>query len=410
MRILVNGLAAAGPMTGIGHYTTQLLRCLRAQAEDAEIYAFPNRWLRQARSLWVHLRSRLERRNEQPTDKAAETPSPQKREWHGNVLRALRSSGQWLLTRSFQAVCRSGFDLYHEPNYIPLPSDLPTVATVHDLSVLLHPEWHPADRVAHFERRFRRGLKQCRHFLAISEFARQEILRTLHLRPDQVTRTYMGIRPGLTPLPEHQVQQALRQLHLPSRYLLYVGTIEPRKNLATLLCAYRALDARIRRAYPLVLVGNWGWNAGEVARLLESKETTEVIHLGYVPEGSLAALYNGARALVYPSLYEGFGLPPVEMLACGGAVLASTAGALVETVGQKAHLIDPLDIDGWRQAMQRIVEDKDWWQALRQDAVEAAKPFTWEQCAADTLRVYRQLCGMQSPSTNHLQDRHKIAG
>jgi len=106
-------------------------------------------------------------------------------------------------------------------------------------------------------------------------------------------------------------------------------------------------------------------------------------------------LYNGARALVYPSLYEGFGLPPVEMLACGGAVLASTAGALVETVGQKAQLIEPMDLDGWRWAMQRVVEEDDWWQALRRGAVEAVRSFTWEQCAADTLRVYRRLGGKE---------------
>jgi glycosyltransferase involved in cell wall biosynthesis len=417
MRVLVNGLAAAGPMTGIGHYTTQLLRCLRAQADKEDIYVFPNRWLRQARSLWVHLRSRLEKTSQQapgaakPATATRRAASAPRATWHGRTLRALRASGQWLLTRNFQAACRSGFDLYHEPNYIPLPSDLPTVATVHDLSVLLHPEWHPADRVAYFERHFRYGLQQCRHVLAISESARQEILRTLHLRPEQVTRTYMGIRPGLMPLPPHKIQQTLRQLNLPSRYLLYVGTIEPRKNLTTLLRAYRALDERVRRAYPLVLVGNWGWNAGEVARLLQSKEAAaEVIHLGYVPEGALSALYNGARALVYPSLYEGFGLPPVEMLACGGAVLASTAGALVETVGQKAHLIEPLDLEGWRQAMQRVVEDEDWWQALRRGAVEAAKPFTWEQCAADTLRVYRQLCGTHSQNTKQLQDWHRRAG
>jgi glycosyltransferase involved in cell wall biosynthesis len=409
MRVLVNALAAAGPMTGIGHYTTQLLRCLRAQTDSDEIHAFPNLCLRQARSLWVRLRSLLERNN-QPAASTSTVTTSRKPGWHSRALRALRSSGQWLLTRSFQATTRSGFDLYHEPNYIPLPSDLPTVATIHDLSVLLRPEWHPADRVAHFERRFRVGLKQCQHFLAISESARQEIIRTLHLRPDQVTRTYMGIRPGLMPLPEHRVQQALRQLNLPARYLLYVGTIEPRKNLTTLLRAYRALDAQIRREYPLVLVGNWGWNAGEVARLLQSKDNAEVIHLGYVPEGSLSALYNGARALVYPSLYEGFGLPPVEMLACGGAVLASTAGPLVETVGRQAHLVEPMDIDGWRQAMQRVAQDDDWWQTLRRGAVEAAKPFTWEQCAADTLRVYRQLCGAPSQQTNSHQDRLKIAG
>src|SRR5205823_10169962 len=139
----------------------------------------------------------------------------------------------------------------HEPNFIPLPSDLPTVATLHDLSVLRHPEWHPADRVLHFERRFRRGLAQCVHFLAISEFGRQEVIQALGLRPEQVTRTYMGIRPGLGPLPEADVRQALRRMGLPPRYLLYLGTIEPRKNVATLLRAYCSLPGSFRDRYPL---------------------------------------------------------------------------------------------------------------------------------------------------------------
>jgi glycosyltransferase involved in cell wall biosynthesis len=414
MRVLVNGLAAAGPMTGIGHYTTQLLRCLRQQTDGEEIRSFPNGWLCRARSVWARVRSRLER-DSGPAPVASANPLDKPKGddgWRDRTMRSLRASGQWLLARNFRAAHQhGGYDLYHEPNFIPLPSDLPTLATLHDLSVLLHPEWHPADRVAHFERRFRRGLKQCVHFLAISESARQEILRTLNLRPEQVTRTYMGIRPGLAPLPEQQVQQSLRRLGLPPRYLLYVGTIEPRKNLLTLLHAYRALDARIRRDFPLVLVGGWGWNSADVARLLDAKGgAPEVIHLGYVPDRHMAALYNGARALVFPSFYEGFGLPPVEMLACGGAVLASTADAVVETVGRQAHLIEPLDLDGWRQAMQRVVSDDDWWRSLRRGAVETAKPFTWEQCAADTLRVYRQLCGGAEKSTNHIQTRHKIAG
>src|SRR5207302_7892566 len=126
--------------------------------------------------------------------------------------------------------------------------------------------------------------------------------------------------------------------------------------LLVLLRAYCALPERLRLRWPLVLVGGWGWNTGELAAYLHQQARPRgVIHLGYVAEEHLAAVYNGARALVYPSLYEGFGLPPVEMMACGGAVLASTAGALVETVGSRAHLIDPHDIVGWRASMARVV-------------------------------------------------------
>jgi glycosyltransferase involved in cell wall biosynthesis len=272
------------------------------------------------------------------------------------------------------------------------------VVTVHDLSVLLHPEWHPAERVAYYERHFQRGLSGCTHVLAVSEFTRREVIRHLGLPPNRVSRTYNGVRDGLAPLPQAEVQDARRRLDLPQSYLLYVGMIEPRKNVLTLLRAYCDLPAGLRRRYPLVLAGGWGWGVAEVAAFLEGEGRHKgVIHLGYVADTDLAALYNGARALAYPSLYEGFGLPPVEMLACGGAVLASTAGAVAETAGSKAHLIEPLDVAGWRDALARVCTEDDWWRSLRAGAVEAARPFTWERCAADTLRVYRAVAGQPEP-------------
>jgi glycosyltransferase involved in cell wall biosynthesis len=307
----------------------------------------------------------------------------------------MRRAGRALMAGYFRAVCwRQRYDLYHETNFIPLPANVPTVATLHDLSVILHPEWHPRDRVAHFERHFERGLRRCGHFLAISEAGRREILHTLGIPAARVTRTYMGIRPGLGPLPRAAVDRTLRELGLPPRYLLYLGTIEPRKNVLLLLRAYCALPDAVRERWPLLLVGGWGWNTADVADHFHREARHRgVLHVGYVAEEHLAAIYNGARALVYPSLYEGFGLPPIEMMACGGAVLASTAAALVETVGGKAHLIDPADLDGWRAGLARVVSDDGWQRELRRGAEAVARPYTWDRCAADTLRVYRSLCG-----------------
>jgi alpha-1,3-rhamnosyl/mannosyltransferase len=287
--------------------------------------------------------------------------------------------------------------VYHEPNYIPLPAEVPTVVTVHDLSVLLHPEWHPADRVAHYERHFVGAVPRAAHFVTVSDFTRQELIRTLNVAPERVTRTYLGVRPGLRPMPAAEVRAALARLGLPPQYLLYLGTLEPRKNLLVLLRAYCALPDSMRAAWPLLLVGSWGWNTGPIREYFETEARHRgVIHVGYVADRHIAAVYNGARALVYPSLYEGFGLPPVEMMACGGAVLASTAGAVAEAVGRKAHLLPPDDIGGWRDAMLRVVEDDDWWQSLRQGAAELAASYTWERCAAETLAVYRRVAGMGS--------------
>lgn len=390
MRTLLNLVVASGKKTGIGHYVTHLLRCLRVQAPADLFDEFPRPWLRWLWSRCNQLRPHLDRKQHAEAEPARIAPATR-----GQWLGLLRSAGQGIITGHLRRVCRQRqYDLYHEPNYIPLPSDLPTIATVHDLSILLHPEWHPPDRVMHFEKNFERALRQCVHFLAISESGRQEIIRTFHVPPECITRTYMGVRPGLCELPPEQVQPELRRLGLPEQYLLHLGTMEPRKNLLMLMKAYAALPDRLRRDWPLLLVGGWGWNTGTVRAYLEGEGRRRgVIHLGYVPDEAVNLLYNGARALVYPSFYEGFGLPPTEMLACGGAVLASTASALVETVGGQAHLISPHDADAWRQAMQLVIEDDDWWRSLRRGARESVRQFTWEQCAADTLRVYRAVCG-----------------
>jgi alpha-1,3-rhamnosyl/mannosyltransferase len=391
MRVLLNQLPVPGPKTGIGHYIAELLRCLRQPTATEEIVTYPPVWLQKLRVFG----QRFVRPAVVGSPATDGQPTVRNR-LRGNVKQAVRGLGRWFNTWTFRRTCaRLGVDVYHEPNYLPLPVDLPTVTTVCDLSAVLHPEWHPRDRIAYFEQHFRRAVAHSEHFIAISEFGRQEIIRTLGLAPERVTRTYMGVRPGLRPLPYGAVAPVVKQLGLPPRYLLYLGTLEPRKNLLMLLRAYCALPERLRLRCPLVLVGSWGWNTGELAAYLHQHARPRgVIHLGYIAEEHLGAVYNGARALVYPSLYEGFGLPPVEMMACGGAVLASTAGALVETVGTHAHLIEPDDLDGWRDGMARVLQDNDWCEALREGVVGLAARFTWENCAADTWRVYRRLAGV----------------
>lgn len=388
MRVIVNRLVALGQKTGVGHYTAELVRCLPREADGDRIDCFPGGWVSHAARLYARLRPYWQR----PVVAAPAGPGRRRRFRLDLHRRGLR----WLGGHFRRLCARQGYDLYHEPNFIPLPADCPTVVTLHDLSVLLHPEWHPADRVAQYERHFPGVLKQSAHFLTVSEFVRQEVIRKLGVASHRVSRVYNGIRPELGRLAGDVVASRLRALDLPAQYLLYVGTIEPRKNLLTLLRAYCALADSLRDAWPLLLVGGWGWNAREVADYLDGTARAKgVRQLGYVSDHDLPALYNGARALIYPSCYEGFGLPPLEMMACGGAVLASTAGALIETVGSRAHLTHPDDLDGWRRALERVLRDDDWWRGLRAGVEAVARPYTWERCAAETLHVYRQVCGKQ---------------
>ncbi len=259
----------------------------------------------------------------------------------------------------------------------------------------MHPQWHPLDRVRFFERHFERGLQQCSHLLAVSEFTRREVMREFNVPADKITRTHLGARAGMRPMDRSAIAPELARLGLPSEYLLFVGTLEPRKNPLLMMKAYVDLPRQVRERCPLVLAGGWGWHADEFRDYYEREARHQfVAHLGYVRDEDLPVLYNGARALVFPTHYEGFGLPPIEMMACGGAVLASTAEAVVEIVGRKAHLLIADDLAGWRDAMSRAILDDDWLNELRDGACEWAASYSWENCARQTLDVYRRVCGL----------------
>jgi alpha-1,3-rhamnosyl/mannosyltransferase len=380
MRVVINATAAFGPRTGVGHYTVELIRALRLTRQvDLTIYPHP----------FVQRIRMLLRGGPKPATPGETGPR------RSLLRRAARVPFRWGWRAMIEAEARYAFhpkriDLYHEPNFFPVRTRLPTVVTVHDLSAVLHPEWHPAERARLFETEFLPRVRDFAHILTDSDAARQEIIGTFRLPPERVTRAYPGVRETLRPIPRAAVDAVLQRLGLPTSYFLHVGTLEPRKNLMLLLRAYTSLQADLRQRCPLVLVGPWGWRFEELSGYYESEaKHRNVIHLGYVPEADLPGVFCGARALVFPTHYEGFGLPAVEMLACGGAVIASSTPAVAEVLGGCGVLVDPNDLDGWRAAMARAICDGDWLESLRKGGPERAASFTWAGCAQDTLAGYR---------------------
>jgi glycosyltransferase involved in cell wall biosynthesis len=386
MRVIFNGLPAYSPKTGVGTYVVNLLAQLRGLAGDAAVEPFPTGLSALAAGLGGRLRAW-----KRPQTGAGGARGGQS--LNGRAARLARSTLQRFYARSFRRMCRLGqFDLYHEPNFIPWKSPIPTVITVHDLSVLLHPQWHPRDRVEFHERHFEKNMRRCRHVLTVSEQVRGELIRTLGLPHAKVSAVPNGVGPSFQPMPAPSTASLRARLGLPPDYLLHVGTIEPRKNILMLLKAYCGLDEALRSRCPLVLAGGWGWNFAAVRDYYECEARHRgVVRLGYVVDRDLPALYSAARALVFPSHYEGFGLPPIEMMACGGAVLASTAPAIREVCAPHAHFLDPDDESGWHNAMRRIIRDSEWLSALRCGVVEHASRYSWRRCAEGTWRVYEQL-------------------
>ena len=367
MRVILNGLAALKPKTGVGHYVAQLA----AHMPCATLY--PGDVPAVVRRLAA-------------SKSGTGTGTPTLR---GLAIQTAKHLGKIAVGVHFARTSRIGFDLYHEPNFIPLPCELPTVLTVHDLSVLKFPHWHPADRVRHHERHFHAATRRAACIVVVSEAVRHDALA--HGVPaHKLAVVHNGVSSSFRPM---TIDRA--GLGVPERFTLCVGTIEPRKNLLTVMRAFADLPAAAREACPLILAGPWGWRSEAERAFFESTAKPRgARHLGYVSDADLPALYNAASALLYPSFYEGFGLPPAEMLACGGAVVyAQEAAAVREVVGDCGEALPAEDVPAWRRMLLRIAAGE-----LRPapDGVVRAARFTWAKCATETRAIYGQVLGLRA--------------
>lgn len=284
-------------------------------------------------------------------------------------------------------------DLLHSPDFIPPAFGARHfVITVHDLHFLYYPQFLTEESRRYYNAQIKWAVARADHILAVSEATRQDLVRLLGVPPGKVTVTYEGVTPNFRPLPLPQVRETLNRYNLESGYLLFVGTLEPRKNLTGLLAAYRILLDRKETGQPLVVVGRRGWLYEEIDRRVESLNLqAHVRFLHTVPDEDLPALYNGAALLAMPSFYEGFGLPALEAMACGTPVLISDRGSLPEVAGAAAVVVNPDDPEEMASGMARVLGNPDLQTRLREAGLAHAARFTWVETARRTLQVYRRL-------------------
>ena len=289
----------------------------------------------------------------------------------------------------------SPLDVFHGTNYcIPVFSPCPTVVTVHDLSLFTQAHTHEDENVKRGKRRMPLMARRATRIIVPSEFTKRETMQYLGIREDKIRVIFEAAREGLKPLLVAECQSVLDKHQLRQPYLLYVGTIEPRKNLLTLIRAYHELLRTTKHRPQLALCGGKGWLYEEVFKLVEElKLTDQVRFTGYVADEDLPALYSAAEMFLYPSLYEGFGLPPLEAMACGTPTITSNVSSLPEVVGQAGLTHDPNDWQALTAHIARLFDDKTARAHFKQAGLEQAACFSWDRAARETQSVYDEVVG-----------------
>lgn len=353
--------ALSPQLTGIGRYCLELGRGLRRAPEIGRIsYFHGQHWLDNPEAL---------------LEEGWQVPGGRWRRRFANWRGRMRASDA----------------LVHGPNYF-LPHWAENgIITVHDLSVLLYPETHPVERVRDFEHRFQRSLDRASAIITDSKTVRREVIETLGVPPDKVFAVPLGI----SRMPDDETAQDTDLANFgitADCYTLCVSTFEPRKQIDCLIDAYEALPPSLRRAYPLVLVGANGWRNDKLnAQIASAERAGWLKRLNFLSDQALSLLYRKARLFVYPSRYEGFGLPPLEAMAQGVPTIISNADTLVEVAQGASRIADVKDRNAFALAMANALQDENWRIQAARAGLKVAEGYTWANCCAETIAVYRQV-------------------
>lgn len=374
MKVVFNVDAITAPLTGIGRYALEIARGLAHHAEIDELKLYSAyQWVDDpAHALEANRTIAAIRRNVPFKTQALE------------LYTQIRGAMFRLHTRKLKGW------ILHTPNYVLMPFDGPALTTVHDLSWLSFPEAHPVERVRFLDRHLPKTLARANLVLTDSDFIAAEIAERFGIARAKIRAIPLGVDANFRPRTRAEIAPVLAKHGLAeSAYLLVVATLEPRKNLARLVRAYAALAPSLRARHPLVIAGARGWLSGELEKAIAPLEAKgEARRLGYVGEDELPAIYAGAHAFAFPSLYEGFGLPVLEAMASGVPVLTSNVSSLPEIAGDVALNVDPRDDDALRAGLERVLEDSTWRSGASAQGVSRARDYPWSRCVDATVDAY----------------------
>jgi len=373
MRIAFDGTTLRPERTGVGYYTEHLLQHVAQCEPDSEVFVLSDR----------------------PVDTAQPLPprvSLPRETWRVSRL-------VWMQTVAPRILRQLRPDVAHFTNgMMPLASPVPTVVTIHDMSLTLYPRYHPARRVLLNRPLVNLAARRADAIITVSESAKADILRIFGLASDRVHVVHEAAAPSFRPVRDAEALERVRARYgLADRFILYVGTIEPRKNLLKLFDGF----ARRRKSgdlrHQLVCAGPYGWLSRGIADHIDRLRIDDAIRFtGYVPFADLPALYTLAEMFVFPSLYEGFGLPVIEAMACGTPVVTGRVAALSEVTGGAVEHVERLDPDALGEALVRLAGDRARRDQLAALGLERARRFSWDRAARETLDVYRRVAGSRA--------------
>lgn len=373
LRIGINVTSLGGWKAGVGHYTQWLVEALLELPGEEEFVLYGS-------------------------DKALSALSDTRGTFA--VSRVLNSADSTVVRVLWEQtilprVLSKRVDLFHQPDHVGflIPPVLPWVMTIHDLSFLAYPETFNRGRRIYKKWMTYLTVRRATRIIADSENTRQDIISFLRIPSDKVTTVALGVHPTFfLPTAEGDIRRIREHYGLGQPYVLCVGTLEPRKNIARLARAFNRMKERHKNIpHILVIAGGVGWLSSETLAAIRDLEGRDWCrYVGGIPRADIAALYSAGELFVLVPLYEGFGLPILEAMACGTPVITSNRASLPEVVGDAGLQVDPNDVEGLAEAMRQVLENEELSAEMRRKGLERAKLFSWEETARQTLKVYRE--------------------